>query len=211
MVDALRNNWEGLEVQRLYIRNRLTYYGNDDDEADSYTVRVLNDFADMVNSYTSDVPVKFVPGVSTFGRQIEWLPRRTATAFGAKKGEILSGNNSPTPGTDLSGATAIIRSCCKADLVRQTTGAALDIKLYPDTAAGENGVEALMALIRGFTALGGFFMQLDVVDEAMLRAAQEDPAAFKTLSVRVSGWNARFVTLDREWQNMIIERTAQHV
>jgi len=54
-------------------------------------------------------------------------------------------------------------------------------------------------------------MQLDVVDEAVLRAAQENPAAFKTLSVRVSGWNARFVTLDREWQNMIIERTAQYV
>jgi len=68
-----------------------------------------------------------------------------------------------------------------------------------------------VALMRGFIQLGGFFMQLDVVDEAVLRAAQEDPAAFKTLSVRVSGWNARFVTLDQEWQNMIIERTTQHV
>jgi len=68
-----------------------------------------------------------------------------------------------------------------------------------------------MALVRGFVALGGFFMQLDVVDAEVLRAAQADPAAFKTLSVRVSGWNARFVTLDKEWQNMIIERTAQHV
>lgn len=211
MVDALRNDWAGMEAQRLYIRNRLTYYGNDDDTADSYTVRVLNDFADIVNRCKSTVPVKFVPGVSTFGRQIEWLPRRTATAFGAKKGEILSGNNSPTPGTDTKGATAIIRSYCKADLVRQTTGAALDVKLYPDTVAGESGVEALMALVRGFVALGGFFMQLDVVDAEVLRAAQADPAAFKTLSVRVSGWNARFVTLDKEWQNMIIERTAQHV
>jgi len=211
MVDALRNDWAGMDAQRLYIRNRLTYYGNDDDVADSYTVMVLNDFADIVNRCKSDVPVKFVPGVSTFGRQINWLPTRTATAFGAKKGEILSGNNSPTPGTDTKGATAIIRSYCKADLVRQTTGAALDVKLYPDTVAGESGVEALMALVRGFVALGGFFMQLDVVDAEVLRAAQADPAAFKTLSVRVSGWNARFVTLDKEWQNMIIERTAQHV
>ena len=152
-----------------------------------------------------------MPGVSTFGRQIEWRAHRTATAFGAKKGEILSGNSSPTPGTDLGGATAIIRSYCKADLMRQTTGAALDVKLYPDTVYGESGVDALMALMRGFIELGGCFMQVDVVDEAVLRAAQADPAAFKTLSVRVSGWNARFVTLDREWQNMIIERTAQHV
>jgi formate C-acetyltransferase len=95
--------------------------------------------------------------------------------------------------------------------VRLTTGAALDIKLYPDTVYGKNGVDALISLMKGFLALDGYFMQIDVVDESMLRAAQENPAAFKTLSVRVSGWNARFVTLDREWQNMIIERTTQHV
>ena len=207
----LKQNWEGFETLRLRIRNKYTYYGNDNDAADAYTARVYNDFAALTTAYRSDIPVLFVPGASTFGRQIDWLPQRTATAFGARKGEILSGNNSPTPGTDLSGATAIIRSYCKADLSLQTTGAALDVKLYPDTVTGEDGIAALIALIKGFVELGGFFMQLDVVDAAVLKAAQEDPAAFKTLSVRVSGWNARFITLDKEWQNMIIERTAQHV
>ena len=42
-----------------------------------------------------------------------------------------------------------------------------------------------------------------------LRAARENPQAYKSLSVRVSGWNARFVTLNEEWQNMVIERTAR--
>lgn len=49
-------------------------------------------------------------------------------------------------------------------------------------------------------------MQLDVVDAEVLKEAQRDPESYRTLSVRVSGWNARFVTLDREWQQMIIER-----
>lgn len=211
MIAALRADWKDMDAVRLSIRNKLTYYGNDDDTADAYTARLLNDFAALTAAHKSDIPVKFVPGASTFGRQIDWLPKRTATAFGARKGEILSGNNSPTPGTDVSGATAIIRSYCKPDLTLQTTGAALDIKLYPETVDGKNGVEALMALIQGFLSLGGYFMQLDVVDAKMLLAAQENPSAFKTLSVRVSGWNARFITLDKEWQNMIIERTAQHV
>ena len=30
---------------------------------------------------------------------------------------------------------------------------------------------------------------------------------YQNLSVRVSGWNARFVTLNREWQDMIIAQT----
>ena len=71
---------------------------------------------------------------------------------------------------------------------------------------GEDGIAALVALIRGFVALGGFFMQPDVADAAVLRQAQEHPEDYQTLSVRVSGWNARFVTLNKEWQDMVIEQ-----
>ena len=87
------------------------------------------------------------------------------------------------------------------------TGAALDIRLTTSSVRGEDGLSALMALMRGFVALGGFFMQLDVADAAVLRDAQLHPENYQTLSVRVSGWNARFVTLNREWQDMIIEQT----
>ena len=73
--------------------------------------------------------------------------------------------------------------------------------------SGENGIEALVSLYRAFVKLGGFFMQTDIIDADVLREAQKHPEEYKTLSVRVSGWNARFVTLDEEWQQMIIERT----
>ena len=49
-------------------------------------------------------------------------------------------------------------------------------------------------------------MQPDVVDASVLRDAQKNPEDYKNLSVRVSGWNARFVTLDKEWQEMVIEQ-----
>ena len=62
--------------------------------------------------------------------------------------------------------------------------------------------------MRGFIALGGFFMQIDVIDNDVLRDAQKHPENYPTLSVRISGWSARFVTLDEHWQRMIIERTA---
>ena len=67
-------------------------------------------------------------------------------------------------------------------------------------------MQTLVSLMRGFVSLGGFFMQPDVVDASLLREAQANPENFKTLAVRVSGWNARFITLDKEWQEMVIER-----
>jgi len=213
MLECLRNNWEDNEELRLYIKNNSLFYGNDEDKVDKWHSRILNDFADIVENCKGegDCPAKFIPGVSTFGRQIEWLPNRCATAFGYKKGDILSGNDSPTPGTDINGATSVIKSYCKTDLVRQSCGAALDIKIFPESLSGGNGIASLIAFMDGFLKLGGFFMQLDAVDTKTLLDAQKNPHKYKTLSVRVSGWNARFVTLNREWQNMIIERNTQNI
>lgn len=54
-------------------------------------------------------------------------------------------------------------------------------------------------------------MQVDVVDTEVLREAQKHPEQYQSLAVRVSGWSARFVTLDEDWQRMIIERTEQEM
>ena len=208
LLDILEADWEGYETLRQTALKKYVYYGNDNPEADALTADILDNFADTVLAHAHETPLKFLPGVSTFGRQINWLPTRTASPFGMKKNTILAGNCSPTPGTDLEGPTAILQSYCRADMEKQTTGAALDIKLHPTAVRGENGLAALEALLRSFLKLGGYFMQMDVIDAEVLREAQKNPEAYKTLSVRVSGWNARFVTLDTRWQQMIIDRTA---
>ena len=94
-MQILKNDWEGEEVLRRTVRRRPVCYGNDDDTADGYTVRLLNDFADLCAPWSHDLPVVFPSGVSTFGRQIEWAPGRLAVPFGYRHGDILSGNASP--------------------------------------------------------------------------------------------------------------------
>ena len=186
--------------------NHYVYFGNDSDEVDALASRLLSDFADICTSFNGKCGYRFPAGVSTFGRQLEWAPRRLASPHGRKAGEVLAANCSPTPGTDREGATAIIRSYCKPELSKLATGAALDLKLLPSSVEGEEGLQALISLMRGFVSLGGFFMQPDVVDASLLREAQEHPEDYQSLSVRVSGWNARFVTLNKEWQDMVIEQ-----
>ena len=80
----------------------------------------------------------------------------------------------------------------------------MDIKLLRTIINTENGIDLISSLIKSFVALGGYFMQLDVADKETLIDAQNNPENYQNLSVRVSGWNARFVTLNKEWQIMII-------
>ena len=206
---CLRSDWQGYEPLRQRILNQTEFYGNDDPEADAMTRRVFDDFLALVAEVSERNGVLRPAGVSTFGREIEWRSQRQASADGHHAGEFLATNFSPSPGTDRKGPTAVIKSHCAMGLARLTNGTALELKMHPSCVQGEGGIQSLVALLRSFVSLGGIFVHVDVVDSDMLRDAQRHPDKYPNLAVRVSGWSARFVTLDRDWQEMIINRTTQ--
>ena len=208
-MDIVKADWEGHEALRLHLRNELTYYGNGDAQGDAMMQRLFNAYVERVCVTKFYNGVLFPAGISTFGRQVtpEFLDHRTANPDGHKKGEFLSNNISPAPGTDLQGATATLRSYGSLDMRKLPGGTALEIKLSHATVRGEDGLEGLVDLFYAFCQLGCHFMQLDVVDASMLKQAQEDPENYGNLVVRVSGWSSRFRTLSREWQQLVIERT----
>ena len=208
-LDILRNNWEGNEGLRRLIQNRFSFYGNDDDEADAMMNRVFEDYSAIVAEVKERAGVKRPCGISTFGREIDWRMMRCATPEGSRVGDILATNCSPTPGTDRKGPTSALNSYCKMDFTRACSGATLELKILPSSVKGENGVKALVGLMKTFREKGGFYMHVDVVDTATLVDAQRHPEKYPNLPVRVSGWSARFTTLCKEWQDMVIQRTQQ--
>jgi len=209
MVECLRSDWAGREELRLRTLAKLELYGNGNPEADAMVKRVFDDFLAIAGRVPERNGVLRPPGVSTFGREIEWRPQRSATADGHRKGDILATNFSPSPGTDLHGPTAVIRSLGAMDLERLPNGTALELKIHPTSIRGEAGIRGLVGLLKTFVDLGGFLMQVDVVSSDVLRDAREHPEKHRNLAVRISGWSARFVTLSPEWQEMIINRTEQ--
>ncbi len=211
LIGILRDDWAGHEALRRRIRRQFGFYGNDDADADAMLKRVFEDYADLVGAERERHGVLRPAGISTFGREgSQYLPHRTASAAGTKRGDVLAGNFSPSPGTDRRGPTAVIRSHCAVDLRKLPCGTALDLKIAPGSVRGETGIRALAGLMRSFVRLGGIFLQIDVVDTDLLRDAQAHPEKYPNLAVRISGWSARFATLTREWQDMIIVRTEQN-
>ncbi|MHB9026334.1 MAG: glycine radical domain-containing protein [Armatimonadota bacterium] len=52
----------------------------------------------------------------------------------------------------------------------------------------------------------GSHLHFNIMDAAGLRRAQANPQNHAALTVRVSGYSARFVTVDKRWQDALIER-----
>lgn len=208
-VELLRANWTGQEALRQEIRQKIELYGNDNAEADAMLRRVYDDYTRLAGKVRERCGVLRPVGISTFGREIDYKAHRQATPFGARQGEILATNLAPTPGTDRKGPTAVIRSFCSLDFHKLSNGTPLELKMWPSSVAGESGRNALVSLMRTFVELGGMYLHIDVVDTEVLKDAQNYPEKYPNLSVRISGWSARFSTLGHQWQDMVIHRTQQ--
>ena len=73
-----------------------------------------------------------------------------------------------------------------------------------DTAASR---DRLKALVRGYFDLGGMQLQINVVDQEVLRRACEHPEDYPDLVVRIGGYSEYFHRLSPELRQSLLERT----
>ena len=84
---------------------------------------------------------------------------------------------------------------------------AFNIKFVPSAEeTHERAVNSMASYVKTYFELGGMQMQMNVVSSATLRDAMAHPENYRDLLVRISGYNAYFVTLNRDMQLELIER-----
>ena len=66
---------------------------------------------------------------------------------------------------------------------------------------------AILTLLRTASLMGNGQMQFNCIDNATLLAAQQHPADYRDLIVRVAGYSAFFVELCKDVQDEIISRS----
>ncbi len=207
LLDALRTDFSGREALRLLLLNRAPKYGNDIEEVDKEASEILSLFADTVTVLAGNSAGAIITfGVGTF-EQFVYLGRRSgASADGRRSRAPVSCNLSPSPGAAGEGPTAAIRSYTRLPVGRMSCGSPLDLVLSTGFVGGAPGLDRLVALVRAFVELGGNILTVTVADVDTLREAQRSPEQHRNLRVRVGGWQAYFVALDREHQEHVIAR-----
>ena len=182
-------------------------YGNDHQSPDRYADLVARIFHDALAKHVNTRGGQYVPGFYSVTCHIAFGKKVGALPSGRRAGEPFAASLGPANGRDRSGPTALLKSVARVDSRLSPNGYALNLRFDPATLAGDEGVNVLVGLIKGFFGYGGMEMQLNVLDPEMLEDARLHPGTHPELVVRVSGYCAYFDDLPDDAKLEIISRT----
>lgn len=207
LIQAVKDNWKGHDRLRARALNQVPKFGNDNDYVDSIAVQLLKDFENRVEEWRRKQDIMIFPvGIGTFENYAALGREIGASPDGRYLGEALAPNYSPTPGADVEGPTAVLKSITKPDLLRYYCGCPLDISVNSNEFEGEAGIERMKGLIKTFCELGGQIMTITSTNVEDLRDAKVNPEKHRDLRVRMGGLSAYFIAMSPVQQDNIIKR-----
>lgn len=207
LIEALKADFQGYD-RVLKILKSAPKYGNDNDYADDIAADIYDFLCKRMTSLEG-----------AYGCHYEEAPHSLSWhgTTGMKTGALPSGRHahvaladgavSPCQGSDKNGPTAVLNSAGKVD---QTPifGTLFNMKILPSSLKTPEDSQKLLSLIRTyFNDCGGKQIQFNVVDRETLLDAQAHPEKYRNLIVRVSGYSALFVELNKTIQDEVIMRT----
>ncbi|MBN1074279.1 glycyl radical protein [Clostridium botulinum] len=198
------------DIKQL-ILNRVPKFGNDIDEVDEFTRDGALIYCKEVLKYTNQRGGKFIPGLYPVSNNVYLGSLVGATPDGRNAFKPLADGVSPTRGADVNGPTAAANSVSKLEHFAAPSGTLFNQKFNPNSLQGDNGLKNLGSLIRSYFDRKGMHIQFNVIDKKVLLEAQKHPEQYRDLIVRVAGYSAQFICLDKGVQDDIIKRTEQNL
>lgn len=206
-IEAVDADFVGYESLLAKLRYDSPKMGNDDDFVDDLAAHLMSSFADALEGKRSSRGGQIRAGTGSAMYYL-WHPEEIgASPDGRRKGEGLGTNYSPSLYARCNGPFSIVKSFCKPELKRIINGGPLTLEFLSSMFENPEGIEKLALLVRTYIKLGGHQLQLNTVNRETLRDAQKHPERYPQLVVRIWGWSAYFVELDKRFQDHVIART----
>ncbi len=205
-IRILNSNWADNEPLRQTILSDPEKYGNNLPRPDEMLKRVTS----WAVSCATSIPTARGGHYKSSFESIDFCYKMgehcAASPDGRRDGELLSRNLSATIGQDRKGITAFLQSASKIDIGAKAAAAPVDFVLHPSAVQGQEGLDAMLGLLRTFMKRGGLSLQGNVIDTDTLRKAQAHPEDYSTLQVRVTGWNWYFTNMTKKDQDWFIQQ-----
>ena len=204
--EALDANFSGFEKIRQMLLNLAPKFGNDNDEADAMTCRVLNTFWDEIAKYRSVRGGPYTGACSLLSGGVAYGSEMGAMADGRFAGEPLGNTMGPRPGADKTGLTAMLASVAKLPLDKGIGGTTLNVLLSQKFLADDQRKDAVAQTLKHYMRSGDQLAQITSANLEDLQDAKLHPERHGNLIVRVGGFSSQFVQLSDALQDEIISR-----
>ena len=182
-------------------------YGNDDPYVDRLAKDCLNIVVKELRKHQSRPGQGYGATIAPVTAHMTYGAICGATPDGRKAGTPLNDSCSPAQGTDVNGPTAAIKSVACLEHLNLVQGTIFNMKVHPASLETRAGMTKWADLVRTYFDLGGWEIQFNVVSADSLKEAQRHPEDHRDLVVRVVGYSAFFVELEKVVQDDIIART----
>jgi len=207
LFSALRDDWEGREDMRLYMRN-TPRYGFGGTNADAYAKEIV----ERLNYHTkkSGSPrhgFNMIPGLFSWANTIGMGAAVSATANGRKAGAPVTHGANPEPGFRESGALTAMGVAVAGVQPAWGNTAPIQLEIDPVLAKGEEGIDNIMSWLMTYCCdLGGSLVNINILDGEKLLDAYENPEKYPDLVVRITGFSVYFSLLTPEFRKLVVER-----
>lgn len=211
LIKAVDENFENTPELLHKLRYDAPKLGNNDDFADSIAVELLDTFADSLKGRTNCRGGVYRAGTGSAMFYLRHAEEIGASADGRRKNEPFGTNFSVSLFANVKGPVSVIASMTKPHFENAMNGGPLTLEFDQSVFADEDGVEKVGLLVKSFIDRGGHQLQLNTVNLERMLDAQKHPENYGQLVVRIWGWSAYFVELDKEFQDHVIARQAYKV
>jgi len=207
LLEALKADWEGYEdIQRMCLD--APKYGNGDPEADEVIRELYRICWNEHQKYPDFLGRNIAPEAYSVSSHAA-LGELTGALPNGKRSRLAMTDASVSAqhGTDKNGPTALVQSAARAIDTEKFGTSHFNMRFHPTALKGTEGAKSFLALMKTYFDLGGYHAQFNCVSSDTLREARIKPEEHRNLIVRVAGFSAYFVQLDKIVQDEIIERT----
>ena len=182
--------------------------GNDIDWVDNIAVNLLDMFGDALRGRTNCRGGVYRAGTGSAMYYLWHAGEIGASPDGRREGEAFGTNFSASLFADIGGPISVIKSFSKPHFENAINGGPLTLEFHNSMFTDDECISKVAMLVKSYISMGGHQLQLNAINPDKLRDAQLHPENYRRLVVRIWGWSAYFVELDREFQDHVLSRQA---
>ncbi len=206
MIKATKNDFNGYEELLHACRYEDAKMGDNVDSVDNIASTLMGWFGDSLKGKKNCRGGIFRAGTGSAMFYLWHANEMDASADGRRKGEPFGTNYSPSLYVRSKGPFSVIQSFTKPPLKKAINGGPLTMEFHSTVFNTDEGIEQVATLVKQYIDMGGHQLQLNSINRERLLDAQKHPENYSNLIVRIWGWSAYFVELDKEYQDHLIAR-----